>query len=80
MEAERFAESALNTIADDGSADSTRDGESQPRTAFRNGFGTRPAKGGEQRAGDAEALVIDKPEFGGAENPGRPRKGARGVL
>ncbi len=80
MQAEGLAESALDSIAYDGSANGARDGEPQPRTTFRNGFGTRPAKGGEQRAGDAEALVIDKPEFGGAEHPGRPRKGPRGIL
>ncbi len=36
----------------------------------------RLAEGGEQRAGDAESVIINMPEIGGAENPGRPRKGS----
>jgi hypothetical protein len=74
MQAERFAQAALDAVANDGSADGAGHGESQPRTGRGRRFGTRPAKGGKQRAGDAEALVIDEPEFGGPQDPGSPGK------
>jgi len=80
MQAEDFAESSLDPVANDGSPDGARHREAQPRSPRADGFGTRPAKGGEQGAGNAEALVIDKPEFGGSENAGRPRDCPHGLV
>ena len=74
MQPEGFPEPALDSITDHRSAHGTRKGEPQPRANIGRRLRTRPAEGGEQRTGNAEALVIDETEFGGAQDPGRPGK------
>ena len=76
MQTECLAKPALDAIPNDRSSDCTRDCKANPGTIRRSGIFARPAKGGEQGTGDAEAVIINKPEIGGAKYPGRPGKGA----
>jgi hypothetical protein len=78
MEPERLPHPPLDPVTVHGLSDSLGDGKTQARGLRSTGF-SRPsqAEGREQRAGDAEALVINRSEIGGAKNPGRPGKGAR---
>ena len=76
MQAERLTKAALDPVAGHRLADRAWNGEAQAGAGCGCGVFARPAKGGEQRTGDAESVIIDKPEIGGAENPGRPGKGS----
>jgi hypothetical protein len=78
MQAKCLSKPSFDTVTYDGSSDGAGDGEPQPRPGCRSR--PRPAKGSEQRAGDAKALVIDEPEFGGAQDPGRFRKSSGSIL
>jgi hypothetical protein len=71
MEPEGLAEPALDAVALDGAAHRPRDGKSQTGTV---GIGSGQTECGEQRAGDAKTFVINESEFGGTQDPGRPRK------
>ena len=74
MQAEGFAQAALDSIADHRFTDGSRDGEPDARAEFRVCLAgidlARLAEGGKQWTGDAESVIIDMPEVGGAENPG----------
>jgi hypothetical protein len=90
MQAEDFAETPLDAIANHGASNRARHGKSQAGAVGSGRFTRsswlrfhlrrwpRLAKRGEQGTGDAEALVISSSEFGGAENPGRSRKSKLG--
>src|SRR5579862_2003583 len=85
VQPEGFAKTALDSISDHGFADRARHCEAQtgptfPRGGVQGRDFARPAKGGEQRTGDAESVIIDKPEIGGAQNPGGPGKVERPAL
>lgn len=74
---------AFDTIAKHRFADRARDGKPEasaaearsPRLRFAPPF----TKSGEQRTGDAKAVVIDGAEFGGPQDPGRFRKSLFGA-
>ncbi len=82
VQPEGLAETALDPVAHHRLTDRARNGEAQTRPQNHCAIGApvwriafaRPAKGGEQRTGDAESVIIDEPEIGGAQNPGRPGK------
>ena len=69
MQAEGFPEPALDAVAVHCSADCPRDGEAQPRSFREPCWGPLETERGEQRAGDAEAVFIDVPELGPAQDP-----------
>ena len=71
VQPEGLAESPLDAIALDRAAHCPGDCKSQTRTGS---VGPSQTECGEQGAGDAETMVIDKSEFGGTQDPGRPRK------
>lgn len=66
MQAEGFAQTAFDAVADHGSAESARNGESNARARLQCGLTACLAEGGEQRAGDAESVIINMPEVGRA--------------
>ena len=82
VQAERFADTPLDTIPVNRFADGSRHGEAKARSgedwsrwvrSFGNGFdgrGSLEAKSGKQRTGESDAIVIDFAELGGAENAG----------
>src|ERR1700683_2028205 len=80
VQPEDFAETALDSVADHSFADRARNGEAQAGSQFHRCAFARPAKGGEQRTGHAESVIINKPEIGGAQNPGGPGKVERSTL
>jgi|GEM_PF-4720339 len=67
MQAERLAQTPLDAVPVDAPTDRPGNGETQagPFTAVW----TREAKGGEQGAGNARAVVIYSSEVGGAQSP-----------
>ena len=72
MQAERGAETPLDTVADHGSAEGARHGEAQ---AHPDSIAlARLRKGDEQRTGAAFTVIIDRSEIGGAQNAGRSGK------
>jgi hypothetical protein len=76
MEPESLANTALNAVADDGTADRARHCEAQPGGVPRR-IRTRQAKRSEEWSGEANTVVIDGSEFGGAQNPRCLRKRER---
>lgn len=77
-----FAQTALDAVTDDSSAERSRGCDAQTGTVTLNrAFGAVDAgetECREQRIRDAQTLVIDDSKFGGAQNPRRLRKGERG--
>jgi hypothetical protein len=73
VQPERFPNAALDPVADHGSADRSRYRESQTGGASGR-VRTRQTKGGEQRTGEADTVIIDGSEFGRAQDPRSVRK------
>lgn len=86
MQAEDFAQAPLDAIANHGASDRARHGNPQSSAVRWRGLSplrfrptyARPAKRGEQRTGDAEALVISSSEVRGAQDPCTSRKSKLG--
>lgn len=76
VESKGLAEAAFDPVAVDGAAHGSRDGEAQARAEHLRTFAGK-AECREQGAGDAETMVIDKSEVGGAKDPAGARKGQR---
>lgn len=74
MQTKSLPQPAFDPVTDHGPAD--RSGHGEPQTRSRLGFRSAPrqAKGREQWTGEADALFIDLPKIGGAQNAGRPGK------
>ena len=73
VQAECFAQPPFDAVANHGLADSPGDGKAQARTTPCSLIsGARQTKRGKQRAGEADALVINFTEVGRAQNSGRP--------
>jgi len=80
----RLAETALDTVSDDGATQGSRGCDTQAGTANREFMTWNRAVGAgetecrKQRIRDAQTLVINDSKIGGAQNPCRFRKGQRG--
>ena len=74
---ERLAHPPLDAIAHHGASDRARNRKTHPRPAAISRIRARQAERREQRVGKADAVVINRSEIGGAQNPGRPRKPQR---
>jgi hypothetical protein len=68
MQAERFPHTPLDAVPDNASTDRPRNRESQSRPSTLI-LWPRQTKGGEQRTGNALAVVIHFSEVGGAQGP-----------
>ncbi len=77
---ECLSQTPLDPIADHRVADRAGNSETKPWPESRRVVRTGPAKGGEEGTGDAESLVINKPELGRAQNSRRPGKGALALV
>lgn len=75
VQSKRRTEPAFDAIANHRFADRARDGKPEASAvearSSRLRFGPPFTKSGEQRTGDAKAVVIDGAEFGGPQDPGR---------
>ena len=71
---ETFAEPAFDSVPHHRPADRARHGESKSRTTGFTWAGARPTESGEQRAGKAGTVVIDRSEIGGAQNASGSRE------
>lgn len=73
---ECLSKAPLDAIPHDRAANGARNGKPKPGAKSCRIAGAGPAKGGEERTGDAESLVINEPEVGRAQNSRRPGKRA----
>jgi hypothetical protein len=72
LQSEGLSQAALDPVADHGRPDGARNSEPDAGACGRPAGFARLAEGGEQRTGDAESVIINMPEIGGAQDPGRP--------